>query len=91
MVQTMIFLPSFSACPSCALLLPLSLVMVATTPVVRSKSKIASCNWLSSTLRSDTTSTLSNTFLSSRCRSARKCAVQAIELVLPDPAECWIR
>ncbi len=35
---------------------------VTTTPAVRSKSNIASCNWLSSTLRSDTTSTVSNSF-----------------------------
>ena len=36
--------------------------------------------------------TVSNSFLSlASCRSARKCAVQAIELVLPDPAECWIK
>ncbi len=89
MVQTMIFLPSLSAWPSCVLLLPCSLVIVATTPVVRSKSKMASCNCASSTVRSDTTSTLSNSFLCSvSCKSARKCAVQAIELVLPDPAEC---
>ena len=25
------------------------------------------------------------------CSSARKCADHAIELVLPEPAECWIR
>ena len=44
------------------------------------------------TLRSDTTSTVSKTLApASSCSSARKCAVQAIELVLPDPAECWIR
>ena len=36
--------------------------------------------------------TVENSFLcSASCRSARKCAVQAIELVLPEPAECWIR
>ena len=44
------------------------------------------------TLRSETTSTVENSFLSlASCRSARKCAVQAMELVLPEPAECWIR
>ena len=67
-------------------------LMVATTPVVRSKSKSASCSCASITLRSETTSTVSNTFLfCASCRSARKCAVQAIEFVLPEPAECWIR
>jgi hypothetical protein len=35
-------------------------LMVATTPVVRWKSKIASCNCVSSTVRSLTTSTESN-------------------------------
>ena len=25
------------------------------------------------------------------CKSARKCAVHAMEFVLPDPAECWTR
>ena len=92
MVQTMIFLPPESASASSALLLPSSPLIVATTPVVRSKSKIASCSWASITLRSEMTSTVSNTFLcSASCRSARKCAVQAIELVLPEPAECWTR
>jgi hypothetical protein len=34
---------------------------------------------------------VSNTFLCcASCSSARKCAVQAMELVLPEPAECWI-
>ena len=91
-VQTMIFLPSSSACESWPLLLPESLVMVATTPVVRWNSNSASCSCASSTLRSLTTSTLSKTLRCwSSCRSARKCAAQAIELVLPEPAECWIR
>lgn len=44
------------------LLLPVSLVMLATTPVVRSKSKLASCSCASSTVRSLTTSTLSKSF-----------------------------
>ena len=43
--------------------LRLLLGMVATTPVVRSKSNIASCNWSSNTVRSLTTSTVSNCFL----------------------------
>ena len=51
---------------SSPLLLLLSPLIVATTPVVRSKSKIASCNCVSITLRSDTTSTESNSFLCSR-------------------------
>jgi hypothetical protein len=60
--------------------------MVATTPVVRWKSKIASCSWASMTLRSETTSTVSNSLrCSASCRSARKWAVQAMELVLPEP------
>ena len=67
-------------------------MIVATTPVVRWKSKSASCSCASITLRSETTSTVSNTFLcSASCSSARKCAVQAMEFVLPEPAECWIR
>ena len=69
-----------------------SLLMVATTPCVRSKSESASCNCPSITLRSETTITVEKSFWSlASCRSARKCAVQAIELVLPDPAECWMR
>jgi hypothetical protein len=40
-------------------------------------------------LRSETTITVEKSFSSfSEWRSARKCAVQAIEFVLPDPAEC---
>ena len=67
-------------------------LMLVTTPVVRSKSKIASCSCPSITLRSLTTSTESKTFLwSASWSSARKCAVHAIEFVLPEPAECWIR
>ena len=88
-VQTMIFLPCASAWASCPLLLPLSLLMVTTTPCVRSKAASASCNCPSITLRSETTMTVEKSFWSlASCRSARKCAVQAIELVLPDPAEC---
>ena len=91
-MQTTIFLSPESAAASSPLLLPPSPLIVATTPVVRSKSKIASCNCESITLRSETTSTVSNSFLcSASCRSARKCAVHAMELVLPEPAECWIR
>ena len=92
MVQTTIFLSPESAAASSPLLLLLSPLIVATTPVVRSKSKIASCNCESITLRSETTSTESNSFLCcASCRSARKCADQAMEFVLPEPAECWIR
>ena len=91
-VQTTIFLSPDSASASSPLLLPPSPLIVATTPVVRSKSKIASCSCVSITLRSETTSTVSNTFwCCASCRSARKCAVQAMEFVLPEPAECWIR
>ena len=44
------------------------------------------------TFRSDTTITVSNILrLSASWRSARKWADQAMELVFPDPAECWIR
>ena len=43
---------------SSPLLLPPSPLIVATTPVVRSKSKIASCSWVSITLRSETTRTV---------------------------------
>ena len=78
--------------PAVALLLPPSPLIVATTPMVRSKPQIASCNCWSITLRSETTRrcrTASSSFAS--CRSARKCAVQAMEFVLPEPAECWIR
>ncbi len=40
----------------------------------------------------DTTITESKTFrFSASCRSAKKCAVHAIEFVFPEPAECWIR
>jgi hypothetical protein len=91
-VQTTIFLSPDNAAASSPLLLLLSPLITATTPTVRSKPKIASCNCVSITVRSDTTSTASNTLLLfASCRSARKCADHAIELVLPDPAECWIR
>ncbi len=92
MVQTTIFLPSARAWASSPLLLPDLPVTTATTPVVRWKSKIASWSWASSTVRSEITSTVSNTLVSApSCRSAKKWAVQAMELVLPEPAECWIR
>ena len=92
MVQTTIFLSPDSASASSLLLLPLSPLIVVTTPVMRWKSKMASCNCWSITLRSLTTRTESKTFLwSASCRSAKKCAVHAIEFVLPEPAECWIR
>ena len=91
-VQTTIFLSPDSASASCWLLLPDSPSMTATTPSVRWKSKIACRSCASSTLRSLTTSTESKTFwFASSCSSARKCAVHAIEFVLPEPAECWIR
>ena len=91
-VHTTIFLPAASASASSWLLLAPSPFTTATTPWVRSKPMMASCNWSSSTVRSDTTTTVSKTLrLSASCRSARKCAVHAIELVLPEPAECWIR
>jgi hypothetical protein len=55
-----------------------ALVMTATTPWVRSKSKMAAWSWASITLRSETTMTAENSFsLLASCRSARKCAVQA--------------
>ena len=63
MVQTTIFLSPDRAAASSPLLLPSLPVMVATTPVVRWKSKRASCNWESITVRSETTSTVSNIFL----------------------------
>lgn len=70
-MQTTIFLPPASASASWPLFAPLSLVMVATTPVVRSKAKIASCSCVSITVRSDTTTTDENTFASeASCRSA---------------------
>ena len=78
MVHTTIFLSPDRASANSALLLPPSPLMVATTPVVSSKPKIASCNCPSMTLRSDTTSTESNTFLceeSQRKRVASGCAV----------------
>jgi len=65
-----------------------SLLPASSTPAVRSKSKIASCNWSSSTVRSETTNTVSNSFSwLALCKSARKCADHAIELVLPEPAK----
>ena len=85
-------LAAASASASSPLLLAPSPLIVATTPVVRSKSKSASCSCASITLRSETTSTVSNSFSClASCRSARKCADHAMELVLPEPAECWIR
>ena len=62
MVQTTIFLPPERAAASSALLLAPSPLMVATTPAVRSKSNSASWSWLSSTVRSETTNTVSNSF-----------------------------
>jgi len=96
MVQTTIFLPCARAPVSSALLLPglipLRPVTTATTPVVRWKSKTASWSWAPSRVRSEITSTMSKTLLSAEsCRSAKKWAVQAMVLVLPEPAECWIR
>jgi hypothetical protein len=91
-VHTTIFLPADSASASSLLLLAPSPVITATTPCVRSKDMMASRSWSSSTVRSEITITVSKTFWSlASCRSARKCAVQAIELVLPEPAECCIR
>ena len=58
-------------CASSPLLLPLSPLIVATTPVSARKSKIASCNCASITLRSDTTSTESNSFLLLARRAGR--------------------
>ena len=92
MVQTTIFLSPERAAASSALLLPSLPVMVATTPLVRWKSKSASWSCESMTVRSETTSTVSKTFLAwASCSSAKKWAVQAMELVLPEPAECWMR
>ena len=62
MVQTTIFLPSLSAFAKAPLLLPSLPVIVATTPVVRSKSKIAACSCASITVLSETTTTDENSF-----------------------------
>gem|GEM_PF-4957784 len=63
-VQTTTFLSPERALASSALLLPLTPLIVATTPFVRSKLSIASLNWPSMTFRSETTITVSNTFRS---------------------------
>ena len=89
MVHTTIFLSPDSAAASAALLLPSVFLIATTTPVVRWKSNSASWSCESITLRSDTTSTVSNTLLlCASYSSARKCAVHAMKLVLPEPAEC---
>ena len=92
MVQTTIFLAPESASASSPLLLAPSPLIVATTPwSARSRRSLPATAGRSRCGR-DTTSTESKTFLCcASCRSARKCADQAIELVLPEPAECWIR
>ena len=68
-------------------------LMVATTPLVRSKSKMASCSCVVQSTCGRSPPARCRTAYGSvaSCRSARKCAVQAIELVLPLPALCWIR
>jgi hypothetical protein len=59
---------------------------VATTPggALEVEDRLLSC--VSITVRSETTSTVSNTFrCAASCRSARKCADQAMEFVFPEP------
>ncbi len=69
-----------------------SALIEATVPSTPSICLIAVCSWSSSTVRSVTTMTVSKTFsLWWSNRVARPCAVQAIELVLPEPAECIAR
>ncbi len=88
----MIFVPPCSASASSCDFAPPSPAMWATTPGVRSIWRIASCSWASRTLRSVITRTESNTgLLASSCSTDSRCASQEMLLVLPDPAECWIR
>ena len=98
MVTTMISLPSSSALassPDLDLMSPdlatSAWSMATTMPASLSICLMASRSWASRTLRSVTTITESNTLVLSTCSRAIRCAVQAMESVLPDPAECWIR
>lgn len=69
-----------------------SALIVPTTPFVPSIALMAFWSWSSSTVRSVTTMTESKVFeLSLLCKFASPCASHAIEFVLPEPAECWIR
>ena len=66
--------------------------MRCTTPIACSNWLMVSCNWRLSTTRSVMTTTLWNTLASSsECSDESLCASQAIELDLPDPAECCTR
>ena len=88
-VVVMIFSPSSSACLSCAL--PSSTFF--TTPRTCANCSTVSRSCLSSARRSVMMMTLSNTLLSpvSSYSSLKRCAVQAIVLLLPLPALCWTR
>ena len=84
----MIVLPSSSASLSCLEVLS----MFSTTPRVCSKDRTVRWSWRSRTRRSVRTMIESKT----RCDPAswskpKLWASQAIELDLPEPAECWIR
>ena len=66
--------------------------MRCTTPMACSNWLIVSWSWRSSTTRSVMTTTLWNTLASSsECSDDNRCASQAIEADLPDPAECCTR
>ena len=97
MVTAMISSPFFNAVASrldfdfAPALRTSSGLIVATILPVPSICRIASCSCPSSTVRSVTTMTESKTFSLSTCSRASRCAVQAIVLVFPDPAECSIR
>ncbi len=86
---TICFPPVSAAASSFDLDSPSARVIDFTTPAWRSNWPIASWSCLSSTVRSVTTTTVSNTFaLPSSWSWESWWASHAIELVLPDPAEC---
>ena len=86
----MIASPLVSASVSCFdFASPCSWDTATNIPGFGCKAATARLNCPSRTRRSDTTITPSNTFeASGRCSVANRWAVQAIESVFPDPAEC---
>lgn len=85
--------PAESASRSCPVLDPSEPeVMGWNWPVLLTSWSTASWSWRSSTWRSAITKTVSNTLSPAAVWSvAMRWAVHAMESVLPEPAECWMR
>jgi hypothetical protein len=90
MVQTIIFLPSFKACDSWR---ALAAMVVgdggdhAGRPL-KVEYRVTQLGVQHITVGNDQYAVEDSLALLASCRSARKWAVQAIEFVLPEPAEC---